>query len=431
MFKKFLAEKNPSTLNKVLFAIVIGIFCVLFYTEPPIWSPDTYSYFSVPVHRFPVYSLFLRSFEFILGRENFDIFIVIAQFIAGFIGIRMVYDRCAHVFSLPPVIRVLLIAILVAPYFPPLCIATNLASEGLAYPLYLLLITFAIDFLFRKQKTKLLYLSVIFILLCLTRGQFIIMAPIIAVIFVVRKRKSVFRKGNLIRLVLLLILPLLTKGIDKSFHKVVHGHFVSTPYSYVNAVTLPLFVAKWEDSSAIENKDYRNLFVQSYKTIDSLGYTRAMTFGDSREQYENFHDHFPMICNQNLHDKGRAYFLAKEGVEHLDGIRTEEASKAILPILIANNSAAYFDVYFEGILNGFKSIFVLGIFILILFYSFWRTLKRYSAHNAFILMGTTFILTNALLVGFACHTIERYLFYNYFIAFLILVLAIRKLIPKL
>ena len=431
MFKKFLAEKNPSTLNKVLFAIVIGIFCILFYLEPPIWSPDTYSYFSVPIHRFPVYSLFLRSFEFVLGRENFDFFIVIAQFIAGFVGIRLVYDRCVHVFSLRPYLSILLLAILVAPYFPPLYIATNLASEGLAYPLYLLLITFVIDFLLRKQKAKLLHLSIIFILLCLTRGQFIIMAPIIAVIFVIRKRRSVFRKGNFLRLILLLLLPLLTKGIDKTFHKVVHGHFVSTPYSYVNAVTLPLFVAKWEDSSAIENKDYRHLFVKSYKTIDSLGYTRETTFGDARAQYENFHDHFPMICNQNLHDKGRAYFLAKEGVEHLDGIRTEEASKAILPILIANNSEAYFDVYLEGILNGFKSIYVLGLFIIMLLYSFWRTLNRYSVHNAFILLGTTFILTNALLVGFACHTIERYLFYNYFIAFLILVLAIRKLIPRL
>lgn len=431
MFKKFLAEKNPSTLNKVLFAIVIGIFCFLFYLEPPIWSPDTYSYFSVPVHRFPVYSLFLRSFEFILGRESFDTFIVIAQFLAGFIGIRLVYDRCAHVFSLNPLIRIALLAVLIAPYFPPLYVASNLASEGLAYPLYLLLITVVIDFLFRKQKRKLIHLSIIFILLCLTRGQFIIMAPIIAVIFVIRKRRSVLRKGNLIRLVLLLILPLMTKGIDKSFHKVVHGHFVSTPYSYVNAVTLPLFVAKWDDSSAIENKDYRRLFVQSYKTIDSLGYTRQTTFGDARAQYENFHDHFPMICNQNLHDKGRAYFLAKEGIEHLDGIRTEEASKAILPILISNNADAYLAVYFEGILNGFKSIFILGLFVFILLYSFWRSLRRYSAHNAFILMGTTFILTNALLVGFACHTIERYLFYNFFIAFLILILVVRKLIPKL
>ena len=431
MFKKFLAEKNSSTLNKVLFAIVIGIFCFLFYLEPPIWSPDTYSYFSVPVHRFPVYSLFLRSFEFVLGRESFDTFIVIAQFIIGFIGIRLVYDRCVHVFALKPLISIVLLTILVAPYCPPLYIATNLASEGLAYPLYLLLITFVIDFLFRKQKSKLIHLSIIFILLCLTRGQFIIMAPIIAIIFVIRKRKSVFRKGNLARLALLLLLPILTKGFDMSFHKVVHGYFVSTPYSYVNAVTLPLFVAKWEDSSAIQNKEYRTLFVKSYKTIDSLGYTRAMTFGDARAQYENFHDHFPMICNQNLHDKGRAYFLAKEGVEHLDGIRTEEASKAILPILISNNSEAYFDVYFEGILNGFKSIFILGLFIAILFYSFWRSIRRYSAHNAFILMGTTFILTNALLVGFACHTIERYLFYNYFIVFLIVVLTIRKLIPKL
>ncbi|MBE16314.1 MAG: hypothetical protein CL867_08680 [Cytophagaceae bacterium] len=431
MFTRFLAEKKSSKFDRGLFVLLWVVFGAILFLVAPIWSPDTYSYFSVPIHRFPVYSLVLRGFEFLLGRDAFGLYVVFFQLVVGYIAIRLVYDRCAHVFSLSRPVRLVLLLILAAPYAPPLHVGSNLASEGLAYPLYLMVISFAIDFLFRKQPQQLLWLALTFIGLCLTRGQFIIMAPIIAVVFLFHKKKHILKWGNLKHFLILILLPFLVKGIDSSFHKVVHGYFVSTPYSYVNAVTLPLFVAKWQDSSAISNPDYKHLFVQSYATIDSLGYTRARTMGDSRLQYENFHDHFPMICNQNLHDKGRAYFFEKEGKEHLNAIRTEQASKALLPILISQNTAAYWSVYFEGILEGFKSILLLLFFVGVLLYSCWRVLRRYSAHNAFILLGSTLILSNALIVGFACHSIERYLFYNYFIAFLIVILTLRKLIPRI
>ncbi len=306
----------------------------------------------------------------------------------------------------------------------------NLTSEGLSYPLYLFLIAYSIDFLFKNQNRKLLHLSIAFILLCLTRGQFVIVAPILAVLYALKERKNIFKRPKLFYVIILIILPIITQTLDKTYHKAVHGFFVTTPFSYVNALTLPLFVSDKKDASLMKTEDERIIFQRTYKSIDSLGLLSSKVSGDATEKYMLFHNNFPWICNRSFHVPTMHYFENQAQEVGANVIMAEMAAKEMLPVLIKDNFKKYISIYFEGIFHGFKGVFFFIIALTFLLYSFFLILKKWSIKIGLILFASSLIVSNAFIVAFASHSIMRYLFYNYFFAILIAIVLIRKITSK-
>jgi hypothetical protein len=267
--------------------------------------------------------------------------------------------------------------------------------------------------------------------LCLTRGQFILVATIVAFIFILKEKKNIFKRKNLIYILILFLLPIATKTMDATYRKMVHGYFVSTPYSYVNAIALPLYVSKKEDSKLIKDDEQRMLFARSFNRIDSLGLLESKVNGSAMEKYKGFHNNFPKICNQNIHDKGLKYYYLKDKIPGQNALSIEEACKEMLPVLISNNLRAYSSIYFAGMVHGFKSIFVLLFVIFVALFSGWKIIKDFSAINTLLFLSSLLIISNSMLVAFASHSIMRYLFYNYFLGFLIIILLLRKLTSKI
>ncbi len=417
-----------SSFNILLLVIYLGLF-VYFILQPAIYSPDTNTYFRLHFYRFPVYGLFLRVFDLVFG-SFYNLAVVGFQLLLGFASILILAKNCKRLLKLNYLTFFGLLAVLTFPYFPPLLIANNICTEGLSYPLYLLLISFAFDFFFREQPKKLFHLSVIFVLLCLTRGQFIIIAPIFAVLYFLKERKKGFKKGTVFTILLFLLLPIVTQTLDKTYHKMVHGFFVTTPFSYINALTLPLFVSEEKDALQFKTQDEKTLFLHTYKTIDSLGLLSSSIDGDATSKYLLFHNNFPMICNRNFHIPGLEYFEDKTAKPGENVVLIEEAAKAMFPVLVTNNFEKYISIYFQGIFHGFKGILISVVVLLIFLYSCVITLKKWSLHNGLLLLFTTLIVSNSMLVAFASHSIMRYLFYNYFFAILIGVILIRKLTAK-
>jgi O-antigen ligase len=369
-----------------------------------------------------VFDLFFGSF--------FDYAVVGFQLIFGFIAITIIAKNCKKFLKLNPVEYIALLAILTFPYFPPLLVGNNICAEGLSYPLYLLLISYSFDFFFREHQKKIIHLSLVFILLCLTRGQFIVVAPIVAVLYLLKERKNILKKPKLFFLIIFLLLPFASQTLDKTYHKLVHGFFVTTPFSYVNAVTLPLFVSKKGDTENLKTEDEKILFLKTYKTIDSLGLLSSKVSGGATSKYKLFHDNFPVICNRTFHVPGMNYLENKTDKVGENVVLIEKVAKEMLPVLVKNNFKEYIAIYFEGIFHGFKGVLI-SIFILLLFlYSSIITLRKWSLYNGFLLFATTLIVSNAMLVAFASHSIMRYLFYNYFFAVLIGIVLLRKITSK-
>ncbi len=424
----FSLHKKNTLENWVLFLVFLGSF-LFFIIQPPLYSPDTYSYLRADISRFPGYIIYLRSLQYVFG-SNLGIAAVAGHLLFGFIAIYILFKNCSSFFKLSVFFRAILIGVLLFPYFYPIEIAVNLTSEGIAYPLYLLFISFTIDFIYRNQDGKIFHLCIAFIVLVLTRGQFIVAAPIVALLYLLKMKRDVLKRKYLLYLIIFLVLPVITGTLDRTYRKVFYGFFETTPYSYVNAITLPLFVSEKENAGYIKNKDHRNIFLLSHHRIDSMGLLNSKIKGSYKAKYKVFHNNFPKICNQNIHDYGKAYYRDIGVIPPMDSFKIEEACKKMFPVLISKNFKEWSAIYLTGIIHGFKSVFILFFVIVLAVVSFWRTIKRFRPKSSFIFFATLLILSNAMVVGIASHSIMRYLFYNYFLGLLIIIILLKKILPE-
>lgn len=414
------------TLENSLIALIF-LFCFFFFIlQTPIYSPDTYSYLRADITRFPGYVLYLRSLQTIF-KDYFDVAAIAGHLLFGFYAINTVFKNCSVFFKLSVFSKILLFSVLIFPFFKPIEIIVNLTSEGIAYPLYLLLISYSIDFLFKNQDKKLGYLCIVYILLCLTRGQFIVIAPIVAFIYLLKKKKVSPAKNYILPLLILLLLPFANNFIERSYRYIFYNYFETPPYSYINAVTLPLYVSKKNDYQYMPNEDDKALFKLAFHRIDSLGLLSSKIEGEAMDKYMVFHNNFPIICNQNIYDQGVVYFRNDEEKPSLNVFKTEMASKNIFTTLISKNFKDWFLLYITGIVYGFKGWIVFCFMIVLFVFAFWKSFYKYSNYWGFLLLSSSLFLSNAMVVALASHSIIRYLFYNYFLGVLILILFLKKI----
>ncbi len=410
----------------VIYTFIFGYFIL----QPAIYSPDTNSYWHLDINRYPGYVIFLRTFEFIFS-DFFDTVAVGFQLLFALFAIHIFQKNISSLLNANLVVKIILLGILVFPIFPPLLIANNLCSEGLSYPLYLLLISYIIDYLFRNDSRKIYFLICAYILLALTRGQFAVVIPIIILILILKHKKAIFQKNNLKHLFLLALIPFLTNTLDSLYRKAVHGYFITTPFSYINAMTLPLYLSEEKDVELFTDPDQQAIFLKTYKRIDSLGLLSSKVDGSPEEKYELFHDNFPYICNQSFHVIGAKHFYQKEQILFKDYIDIELAAKAMFPILLKSHFKEWVSLYSISVLRGYYSIFIFIFFVLICMYSGWQTLRRFTMEYGLLFMGSLLIIANSLLVAVAVHTIMRYTFYNFALGFIILFILSKKLTSKI
>lgn len=396
---------------------------------PAVYSPATNSYWHVDVNRYPVYILFIRTMDFLFGKEYYDISIVLFQSVFGLISTYIFSTNISKLLKLNPVLKSILLLILLFPFlYPELYTANNICSEGLSYPFYLLLMSFTIDFLFRDQYKKIYLLIPTFILLVLTRGQFSIIIPAIILLFILKHRKTIKERKKLLCILALVLTPFVSNTLDSTYRKIVHGFFVTTPFSYINAITLPLYVSNEADANLFKDKDHKIIFTKSYNRIDSLGLLSSKVDGSYKDKYQLFHNNFPYICNLNFYLEGSYQYCIKHDDIVRSLVEAEVAAKDMFPKLLFANFKEWGALYFTNIFFGFKSIFIFLFFVIASIYGGWCTLKNFTLENAVLFFGALLIVTNAFLVAFVVHTIIRYQFYYHTFAFTTILIITKKII---
>lgn len=415
--------------NRLLFVIYLGLFVYLIL-QPAIYSPDTYSYLGLHVYRSPGYSIFSRALQFALG-DYFNPIIVGILLLFGFFAIHLFAANCRDLFKMTSIPYLAVIAVLIFAYFPPLWIGNNICSEGIAYPLYLLLLSFSFDFFFRNENRKWIHLSIVFILLAITRGQFVLLAPMFAFLYILKERSLVLQKTKIFYLLLFLTLPLSVQLIDRSYHKIVHGIFDPTPFSYVNAITLPLFVSKESDAVDLKTQNEREIFLETYSELKNLGLLMSETPGEVNEQYDYFFKEFPVICNQTFHPISMDHYAKEFGRQNYNAVLAEKAAKAMMPVLVKNNLQEYISLLWQGIVRSFYGIIPLILVVSLLVYSFFASIKTWNNYNGLLLFAALLIIVNSFLAAFAAIPIIRYLFYNFFLVILIAFVIYHKIKTKI
>ncbi|RMA56738.1 hypothetical protein [Ulvibacter antarcticus] len=416
-----------SGLDLLLFVVYLGIFGYLIL-QPTIYYPATNSFWHVNINRYPVYVLFIRGIHAVVGQNLYDITINISQTLFALFAIHIFLKCIIRLIKLNIVLILFMLALLSFPLFPPLDTSIAIASEGLAYPLFLLFMTFTLEFLFRNKDHYLYLILPTYVLLVLTRGQFSIVIPVIILLLILKHKRQIFQKKQLRQLILLILIPFVANTLDSTYHKLVHHNYVTTPFSYINAITLPLFTSQASDSTLFMNEDHKKIFLKSYNRIDSLGLLSSKIEGSYKEKYMLFHNNFPYICNLNFYEQGIDYYFDKTGNYFKSNVDIEVAAKEMMPLLVKQNFKDWFALYVTNILHGFKSIFVWIFFIVVCLYSGWQTLKKFNFENALLFFSSLLININAVLVAFVVHTIIRYQFYYFAFAFIILIILTKKLL---
>ena len=413
-----------TTENVLLFLSYLFVFFIVIY-QGPIFSPDTYGYLNAVIYRSSGYPVFSKFFMFVFG-QFYDIAIICFQIIFGLYGVHLFLKTSSRIFHLKVTEKTLLFLVLIFPFFSPLLVANNICSEGLSYPLYLILIGFSLQFLLLNRQNSLKYIIISSVLLTLTRSQFLPVPLILAIIYFFKFKKELLAKKHLSKVLIIVLVPIACILMDKTYHKLKDGKFISTPFAYVNACASALYVSDFNDTQYILKSDDKNIFIDCYRFLDKHGWLISTKSQKSNsEKYNHFHNNMSNICNKTLHDRGRAYYRARNLTTVQECIATEKTAKNLFFALTKNNFKKWIILYFNNIVHGFKSIFVLIFVLVIALTSFVKLMKDYSNFYAIQFLISSLILSNSLIIAFASHSIMRYLFYNYALFFLLIVMLIK------
>ncbi|MFL0352232.1 hypothetical protein [Xanthomarina sp. GH4-25] len=408
----------------VVYGMYFFSFIFLIFQDA-IYTPDTASYLNAAIYRYPVYPIFTNFLKFVF-QDYFDLVTVGIQLLLGLVAVHFTAKKFTEVFQLNYLSKVLIVIILLFPFFGPLYIANNICSEGLSYPFYLFFLTFALDFLNRNHRKSFILLLISYVLLTLTRGQFIILPIIVAVMYILKNKASVFKIIHLKKFVLLLLIPFITTVMDKSYHILKDGKFVSTPFSFISASGAALYVSKASDIQFIVTDDDKEIFKDCHAFLTENNWLlSSKNRATPKEDYKHFHNNVSKLCNYTLHDRGTQYYLDK-GYNIVDArIAIEKTSKNIYPILVKNNFKNWIKLYYSNLTHSFKSEFLLFFIVFVFFFSCIKSILSDNKLYVYLFFLASLILSNAMIVAFASHSIIRYLFYNYFLFFIIIVLIFK------
>jgi len=423
--------KTLSTKTYILFSVYLGVFLFCIFTDP-IYSHDTYSYLRAMPFRQLGYVFFMKGLNFVFG-SYFDVVVVFVHTVFTLVAVHYFYLRAVSLFKLHTLLKIPLLVILLFPFFPPMLIANNLCSEGLGYGLYLLFIAIGLDLLFNNKRNHLKYYIIVYLGLVFVRSQFIFSTLIFAGVYFLIFRRSIFKHKNLLRIIILCGIIGIASLTERSYHKLKDGFFKPTPLGYTSASTAPIYLSDRSDDTLIEQKDYRTIFQLSY---DSLTKKDLLPKPNQtvKENYIFFHNNLPKICNQTIRAQGVNYYLnnlpkglSEKQLRSYAFFEAEAACKVFTKTLIIKNFDKWIALYYTNLTYGFYTPILLFFVVFMFLFSLIRTTFYYQKKYAILFLLSSLILSNALFIAFASHSIMRYLFYNYALLFLLFISTVKLL----
>jgi O-antigen ligase len=410
--------------------ILFGIFSVTFFLillKPIEILKDSPGYLEMSLIRSPAYPIFIYGIQKIFG-DYFLTAAVCVQFLILAIAVFFLVNTLRKVYYINPFWYLLLAILLLSPALYEVNVCSSILSEALAYPLYLVVFSLFIKG-FSESKIKPLLVALPFLLLLLlTRGQFIYLAVVgfLLALYILWKQQVIKRIWIL---VIFIILPLIANFIDKTYHYVVHDHFVTTPWTGIHFITPALFVANESDVSVFSSEEEKSFFTEIYGKLEANGLTLSSLEENNSEGTIFYINNFSKIANGTVFNEGRYFFESPiEDAETF--IKLDILTKQMSLPLTLKNFAKWSKLYYQNFAFGLNGSRYVMLYILLLVVALFSVFKTPSSEIKFILLGTLLTLFNIGIVSIGMHTIKRFTFYNDWILFFILFILIDFLIKK-
>ncbi|SEL72252.1 hypothetical protein SAMN04487910_3175 [Aquimarina amphilecti] len=397
---------------------LLRIFLYLFVCIYVVWvgvvvEPDTMSYVGLSLITPPGYGTFLFVFRKLFGEDNYYYIIVFVQLILCFVSCVYVVRTIKKVFDLDYRLILLIEVMLLAPVIIPEYLTVNrIVTQGLAYPCFLMISAFLIQYLFLSDKRMitLLFLSVFAGLLI--RTQFFFILPILFLILVYRWYISKNFRQYLIPIIFLLLMPILVSVTQKTFHYVVHGKYINISSTGLQVMIMPFFVADEEDYQIYEDSKVQ----EYYKHMYSIAYERKLLDDFYMPVNDNVFHHFDYnfvnISYGVFSIEGRR-FLMPSDPDSLEALIANDVilKRMWLPLLF-DNFWKCVDLFYKNVAHAFGGFYMIWLCLLLLISSFYIWIKRKEKLGllAFVFLLLTF--SNVLLICVVQHSIGRYLIYH-------------------
>lgn len=421
------------TLENKLFAI--GFFCNTFFvlifciSTPYLLTPDSQGYINMDIYRSMGYPIFLKIFE-IFGTYQLH-FVKIFQIIFTIgCAIYLTYIL-KKIIQLQNLFLLIIYFFLLIPLVYEQKVGNFIISEGIAYPLYLLTIACLLNY-FLLDKLKYFYFTIILILFLIqVRGQFLFMMPLVLLSLVAKHKKSILKWSNIKLLVLVVLIPIITILTDITFHKTQHNNAVTTPFTGIQIVSLPLYISNISDASALKTVHQKRYFSYIYNELKHKKLLLSSKNDETINDLDNFYKNYTQIANGTLSEKGDLFFKkAKNNDEKT--ILNDKMASSITYSLFQKNYQLYFKMYFQNVAKGIGSAKYLLLILLLLGLSLIKIIQtKFTSHYGFIYITTLAILGNVFIVGLAEPVISRYVFYNNWILVTIVLLLWQNAFSKI
>lgn len=404
----FFSVKNKFSAYEIVLTLIILFEFFIFVLTPTQIQNDSEGYIQMSIIRSFGYSFFVSIFKTFF--ENYTFFIVLTQFFLGIWASLFTVKTLRKLLDLKNLICWIVFFVLSSPLIYNLKIANQILSEGLAYPLYLFIISHLLLFFHTKKEANYYYTLFLVFLLLLTRGQFLFIIPLLVFFLLF----LFLKKNNLKKTLKLIFYTFITFTFctisDLVYHKIKHQEFVSTPWTGIQIVTLPFFISDKEDYTIFKTKEQQDYFKFIYNRLEEKKIL-LKNLPEKIDPIDFYSENYTKIANNTISDDGNLYFSYAENKNQQYILNDKMTFSITIPLLI-NNFKKWMVIYSKNIVKGFHSSEFLLVYILLLAFNIYLYLKKNNPFSIFVIITTSFVISNILFSGIAESIIIRYTFYN-------------------
>ncbi|MFB9054895.1 hypothetical protein ACFFVB_17560 [Formosa undariae] len=405
----------------IISSFLVGFIIVI--NNPILIVNDSEGYLNMVITRSASYPIFLNIIRFLSG-SYFNITTIILQYLLGVYSIYFFIFTLKKHYKLEFIWLILLNSILLVPYLYNHNLANVFLSEALAYPLYLITIGLFLKSLFISKINPIVTALPVLLILIQTRSQFLYLVPLAIgiVLWFWYQQKKLEHKWLL---AILVIFPILSAITDKTYHKIAHNHFVSTPWTGIHLLTPAFFVANSEDFSIYKSETEQELYKNIYSGLAEkhLNIHEFEAESHSTDELHIYVEHYAEIAN---------FTILPIGLKLADSLKTQDeklievdllTKKMSLP-LILDNFKPWTKLYFKNFIYAFGNAKYTLLLFIILIFSLIKSLKTNQMKYKIILFISLLSIGNVALVSIGMHTLKRFTFYNDWVFFLIFFILI-------
>jgi hypothetical protein len=402
--------------NIVEILIICGSILLLFFSSDPVIYSDSSRYvMSENLSDPPLYPIIIKLTTLIFGNLNF---IVVLQTL--FIGYSIIYfARTASIhFSLNLILKIFISLFL---FLPILQFYNTIMTESFSYALTLLFVSFVIRLIFNFSIQNLIFTNIFVILLLLMRTQFLILYPVILILYsgilILNNSKKTFTLLLVSFLSVFLIHNLLISlnnyVIQKSSktdlpYNVNLGPFF---YTYIDAI----YISSAKDVKLFENENSQKILTKIFEEMDNQ---KALV------KYYNGRGHFGLSLSK-IKNYSKPLMLELSSQTNTNIITLK---KEISIILIKANFEKYIKLIFKKFYDS-TWLFVFVPFFMLLA-SLINFIKYKTNFSLLVIFLSSFSIGNHSMVYLFGRVQPRYFIYTDFILLIFILIIFNIFLQK-